>query len=94
MAAKTVRERELAYAESLVQSEVLSAYQQFQFNQQRGELYRQNLLPKLEENLQRLEAAYQLTGEEIFRMAGNSAGVPVRSFARFCRLIFIRENPW
>ncbi len=70
MAAKTVRERELAYAESLVQSEVLSAYQQFQFNQQRGELYRQNLLPKLEENLQRLEAAYQLTGEEVSEWLG------------------------
>ena len=65
MAAKKVKERELAHAEFLVRSEVLSAYQEYQFNQQRDELYRRNLVPKLQENLQRLEAAYQLTGEEV-----------------------------
>ena len=70
IAAKSVRERELAHAEILVQSEVLSAYQEYQFNQQRGELYRQNLVPKLEENLQRLEAAYQLTGEAVSEWLG------------------------
>jgi outer membrane protein TolC len=65
IAAKRVRERELAHQESVIRSEVLSAYQEYQFNQQRGELYRQTLLPKLEENAQRLDAAYQLTGEDV-----------------------------
>jgi cobalt-zinc-cadmium efflux system outer membrane protein len=65
VAAKRVRERELAHAESVIRSEVLSAYQEYQFNQQRGELYRQTLLPKLQESAQRLDVAYQLTGEGV-----------------------------
>jgi outer membrane protein TolC len=65
IAAKRVRERELAHAESVIRSEVLSAYQEYQFNQQRGELYRQTLVPKLQESVQRLQAAYQLTGEDV-----------------------------
>jgi len=65
LAAKKVTERELAHAESLVRSEVLSAYQEHQFNQRKGELYRQTLVPKLQETLQRLEAAYQLIGESV-----------------------------
>ncbi len=70
LAAKKVRERELAHAESVIRSEVLSAYQEYQFNQQRGELYRQTLVPKLQDNLQRLETAYQLTGEAITGVTG------------------------
>ena len=65
IAAKRVRERELAHTESVIRSEVLSAYQEYQFNQQRGELYREVLLPKLQESAQRLDAAYQLTGEDV-----------------------------
>ncbi len=66
LATKKVRERELAHAESLVRSEVLSAYQEYQLHQRGVLLYRENLVPKLQENLQRLEAAYQLTGESVF----------------------------
>jgi cobalt-zinc-cadmium efflux system outer membrane protein len=62
-AAKRVRERQLAQAESLVRSQVLSAYQAHGLNQRTRELYQKNLVPRLEENWQRLEAAYQLTGE-------------------------------
>ena len=65
IAAKRVRERELAHAESVIRSEVLSAYQEYQFNQQRGELYRRTLVPKLQESVQRQQAAYQLTGEDV-----------------------------
>jgi len=65
IAAKKVRERELAHQESVIRSEVLSAYQEYQFNQQRGELYREVLLPKLQESAQRLDTAYQLTGEDV-----------------------------
>jgi outer membrane protein TolC len=65
IAAKRVRERELAHTESVIRSEVLSAYQEYQFNQQRGELYREVLLPKLQESAQRLDTAYQLTGEDV-----------------------------
>ena len=65
LAAKKVRERELAHAELLVRGEVLSAYQEYQLNQRKGELYRQTLMPKLQETLKRLEAAYQLTGESV-----------------------------
>ena len=65
IAARRVRERELAHAESVIRSEVLSAYQEYQFNQQRGELYRQTLVPKLQESAQRLETAYRLTGADV-----------------------------
>jgi cobalt-zinc-cadmium efflux system outer membrane protein len=65
LATKKVRERELAHAELLVRGEVLSAYQEYQLNQRKGELYRQTLMPKLQETLKRLEAAYQLTGESV-----------------------------
>jgi len=65
LAIRKVRERELAHAESLVRSEVLSAYQEYQFHQRGVQLYRENLVPKLQETLQRLEAAYQLTGESV-----------------------------
>ena len=65
IAAKRVRERELAHTESVIRSEVLSAYQEYQFNQQTSELYREVLLPKLQESAQRLDAAYQLTGEDV-----------------------------
>jgi outer membrane protein TolC len=65
IAAKRVRERELAHQESVIRSEVLSAYQEYQFNQQRGELYRQALVPRLEKNAQRLDTAYRLTGEGV-----------------------------
>ena len=70
LATKRVRERELAHAESLVRSEVLSAYQEYQLNQRGVQLYRDTLVPKLQETLQRLEAAYQLTGESIFDWLG------------------------
>ena len=70
LAAKKVRERELAHAESLVRSEVLSAYQEYQLHQRRVQLYRDTLVPKLQETLQRLEAAYQLTGEEVLDWLG------------------------
>ena len=66
LATKKVRERELAHEESLVRSEVLSAYQEYQLHQRGVQLYRENLVPKLQETLQRLEAAYQLTGESVF----------------------------
>ncbi len=65
LAAKKVTERALAHAESLVRSEVLSAYQKHQFNQRKSALYRQTLMPKLQETLKRLEAAYRLTGESV-----------------------------
>jgi len=65
IAAKRVRERELAHQESVIRSEILSAYQEYQFNQQRGKLYRQTLVPRLQQNAQRLDAAYQLTGEDV-----------------------------
>jgi cobalt-zinc-cadmium efflux system outer membrane protein len=65
LATKKVRERELAHAEFLVRSEVLSAYQEYQLNQKGVQLYRETLVPKLQETLQRLEAAYQLTGEDV-----------------------------
>jgi len=65
LAIRKVRERELAHAESLVRSEVLSAYQEYQLHQRGVQLYRENLVPKLQETLQRLEAAYQLTGESV-----------------------------
>jgi len=65
LAAKKVTERGLAHAESLVRSEVLSAYQEHEFNQRKGELYRQTLVPRLQETLRRLETAYQLTGESV-----------------------------
>ena len=65
LATKKVRERELAHAESLVRSEVLSAYQEYQLHQRGVQLYRDTLVPQLQETLQRLEAAYQLTGESV-----------------------------
>ncbi len=64
-ASKRVRERQLAQAESLVRSQVLSAYQDHGLNQRTRELYQNNLVPRLEDNWQRLEAAYQLTGEDL-----------------------------
>ena len=69
-ASKRVRERQLAQAESLVRSQVLSAYQDYGLNQRTRELYQNNLVPKLEDNWQRLEAAYQLTGEDLGEWIG------------------------
>ena len=69
-ASKRVRERQLAQAESLVRSQVLSAYQDHGLNQRTRELYQRNLVPKLEETSQRLEAAYQLTGEDLEQWVG------------------------
>ncbi len=65
IAAKRVAERELAHAESVIRSEALSVYQEYQFSQQRGELYRQTLVPKLQESAQNMKAAYQLTGRDV-----------------------------
>ena len=70
LATKKVRERELAHAEFLVRSEVLSAYRAYQLNQRGVQLYRDTLVPKLQETLQRLEAAYQLTGESVLDWLG------------------------
>ncbi|MEE8348071.1 MAG: TolC family protein, partial [Acidobacteriota bacterium] len=64
-ATKRVRERLLAQAESLITGQVLSAYQAHRLNQRTRELYQTELIPRLEENQQRLEAAYQLTGENL-----------------------------
>ena len=64
-AAKKVKERELALAQSLVKSEVLSAYQDHRLNQRNLELYQKTLVPKLQDSWRRLEAAYQLTGEAL-----------------------------
>ena len=69
-ASKRVRERQLAQAESLVKSQVLSAYQDYGLNQRTRELYQKGLVPRLEENWQRLEAAYQLTGEGLGQWIG------------------------
>ncbi|MDA2933200.1 TolC family protein [Acidobacteria bacterium AH-259-D05] len=65
VATKKVKESELALAESLVKSEVLSAYQDHRLNQRNLELYQKTLVPRLQNNWQRLEAAYQLTGEAL-----------------------------
>jgi len=65
LATKKVRERELAHAESLVRSEVLSAYQEYQLHQRGVQLYRDTLVPKLQDTLRRLETAYRLTGESV-----------------------------
>lgn len=65
LATKKVRERELAHAESLVRSEVLSAYQAYQLHQKGVQLYRDTLVPKLQDTVRRLETAYQLTGESV-----------------------------
>ena len=73
-ASKRVRERQLAQAESLVKSQVLSAYQDYDLNQRTRELYQKDLVPKLEENWQRLEAAYQLTGESLGAWVGIEQG--------------------
>jgi cobalt-zinc-cadmium efflux system outer membrane protein len=69
-ASKRVRERQLAQSESLVRSQVLSAYQAYDVNRRTRELYQNNLIPRLEENGQRLEAAYQLTGEGLDQWIG------------------------
>jgi len=65
LATKKVRERELAHAEALVRSEVLSAHRAYQLHQKGVQLYRDTLVPKLQETLRRLETAYQLTGESV-----------------------------
>jgi len=65
LAARGVRERELVQAESRVRSQVLSAFRGHRLNQRSRDLYLNTLVPRLEENGQRLEAAYQLTGNNL-----------------------------
>jgi outer membrane protein TolC len=70
LAARGVRERELVQAESRVRSQVLSAFRAHRLNQRSRELYQNTLVPRLAENGQRLEAAYQLTGENLGEWIG------------------------
>jgi cobalt-zinc-cadmium efflux system outer membrane protein len=69
-ASKRVRERQLALGESLVRSQILSAYQDHGLNQRTRDLYQKGLVPMLGDNWQRLEAAYQLTGEGLGEWIG------------------------
>ncbi|MBI3940296.1 MAG: TolC family protein [Acidobacteria bacterium] len=59
---KKAREAELAYAESVVRAEILATLQRYRQNQGLSETLYKTLLPGLEADLQREEAAYELTG--------------------------------
>ena len=69
-ASRTLRERQLAQIESLVRSQVISAYRDYSLNQATVELYQKKLVPKLEENLKQWDMAYQLTGEGLENVLG------------------------
>jgi len=58
-------EHELAHAEAMARQEVMRAYQQVLFNQRKRQLYRESLLPRLEANLESIQTAYVLMGDNL-----------------------------
>ncbi|MBI2821965.1 MAG: TolC family protein, partial [Acidobacteria bacterium] len=61
--AKKAREAELAHLESVIRGDVAATYQQYERSRSLGEMLRKTFLPKLEDDLRREEAAYQLAGD-------------------------------